>query len=135
MHHHPRALRQGARVRMTLRITGGAWSMAIAGTTWSIAVTVGWITVAVGWIAIPVSRITVAISVIRIRVIGACKGASDNRAKGEAAERRTPPAAPPAGISRGERGNRRNRDSGRRDESGQRFPHGVTSMSVERTMI
>ena len=73
--------------RMTLRITGGAWPIAIAGTPWSIAVTVGRITVAVGWIAIPVSRITVAISVIRIRVVGPGEGASDDRAKGEAAER------------------------------------------------
>jgi hypothetical protein len=108
--------------------------MAIAGTPWSIAVTVGRITVAVGWIAIPVARIAVAISVIRIRVVGPCEGASDKCAEREAAERRAPPTAPPAGISRGGRGNSRNRD-GRRGENGQRFPHGVTSMSVESTMI
>src|SRR6266566_7145201 len=112
-----------------LRITGGAWPMAIAGTPWSIAVTVGRITVAVGWI-----RIAVAISVIRICVVGPCEGASDKCAEREAAERRAPPTAPPAGISRGGRGNSRNRD-GRRGENGQRFPHGVTSMSVETTTM
>ena len=58
----------------------------------------------------------------------------DKCAEREAAERRAPPTAPPAGISRGGRGNSRNRD-GRRGENGQRFPHGVTSMSVESTMI
>ena len=102
--------------------------MAIAETPWSIAVTVGRITVAVGWIAIPVAWIAVAISVIRIRVIGPCEGASDDRAKGEAADRRAPPA-PPASVRRGGRGNCRDGNGGRRDESGQRFPHNYLHVS------
>src|SRR5260370_5669685 len=77
---------------------------------------------------IAVGRISVAISVRGIRVIGPCERASDERAKGEAAERRAPPAPPP-GIRRGGRGHCRDGDGGRRGESGQRFPHGVTSMS------
>jgi hypothetical protein len=44
------------------------------------------------------------------------KCASEKRAKGEAAERRAPPAASPAGIS--ECGNCRGCDGGRRGESG-----------------
>src|SRR5262245_25130190 len=75
-----------------------------------------------------VRRITVAVvgtipgAVIRIRIIGPRKCASDERAYGEAAKRWAP--APPPRIRRGGRGNSRDRDS-RRCESGKRFPHGV----------
>src|SRR5262245_49059880 len=75
-----------------------------------------------------VRRITVAVrgaipvAVIRIRIVGPCKCAADERAYGEAAKRWAP--APPAGIRRGGRGNCCDRDS-RRCESGKTFPHGV----------
>src|SRR6266446_8692168 len=76
-----------------------------------------------------VRRITVAVrgitvAVRRIRIIGPCKGASDERAYGEAAKRRAPPATPPARIRRGGRGNSRGHDR-RRCESDKRFPHGI----------
>src|SRR5258708_2828770 len=77
---------------------------------------------------IAVGRIAVAISVRGIRVIGPCERASDERAKGEAAERRAPPAPPPPGIRRGGRGHCRDGDGGRRGESGQRFPQAVPWM-------
>src|SRR5262245_53284354 len=86
-----------------------------------IAVAVGWISVAVA-----IARIAVAVAVGRITVpvsvIGPCESASHDGAKGEAAERQAPPAAPPTRISRAGRGNC-GCEGGRRDESGQRFPH------------
>src|SRR6266446_2879026 len=98
-----------------------SWCRAVVAVSRCVAVAVGR--------RIAVGRIAVAISVRGIRVIGPCERASDERAKGEAAERRAPPAPPPPGIRRGGRGNCRDGDGGRRGESGQRFPHGVTSMS------
>src|SRR5215475_2452829 len=67
-------------------------------------------------------RGTVPVAVIRIRIVGPCKCAADERAYGEAAKRWAP--APPARIRSGGRGNCRDRDS-RRCESGKKFPHGV----------
>src|SRR6266853_204354 len=66
----------------------------------------------------------VSVAVRRIRIIGPCKGASDERAYGEAAKRRAPPATPPARIRRGGRGNSRGHDR-RRCESDKRFPHRI----------
>src|SRR5215471_1179715 len=83
-------------------------------------------------IAIGISG-SVGVAVIRISIIGSGKGASDNHAKGEAAERRAPPAASPAGISRGGRGNCCGCEGGRRGESDQRFPHDC-HLEVERTL-
>src|SRR5215831_21288811 len=70
-------------------------------------------------------RGTIPVAVIRIRIVGPCKCAADDRAHGEAAKRWAP--APPARIRRGGRGNCRDRDS-RRCESDKRFPHGFTSI-------
>src|SRR6266481_8002693 len=81
------------------------------------------ITVAVRGITVAV-RGTIRVAVRRIRIIGPCKGASDERAYGEAAKRRAPPATPPARIRRGGRGNSRGHDR-RRCESDKRFPHGI----------
>src|SRR5262249_55322969 len=92
------------------------------------------IAIAVGRIAIGVNGSgSVGVAVIRIGIIGSRKCASDNRAEGEAAERRGPPAASPAGISRGGRGNCCGCEGGGCGESDQRFPHDC-HLEVERPL-
>src|SRR5258706_14754370 len=58
------------------------------------------ITVAVRGVTVAV-RGTISVAVRRIRVIGPGKGASDERAYGEARRRRVPPATPPGRIPPG----------------------------------
>src|SRR5262245_36382382 len=76
-------------------------------------------------------RGTIPVAVIRIRIVGPCKCAADERAYGQAAKRWAPAPAPPARIRRGGRGNCRDRDS-HRCESGKRFPHGGSPRSWNR---